>query len=134
MSGKFFHRVGNYLHPSDEAAEKAVKKLEQGQCVELEMHRIRSVKWNRKYWAACRAIGLMQEPVRPEESISDEIKVLAGHYTSLKIAGTDYEIRSPKHINFRSMSAEKWAEYFKQADQIMLNHFKFDSASFERYE
>lgn len=132
--GKWFHRVGNYLHPSDAAAERSVKRLEQGESIELEMKRSRSPSWNKKYWGCCTQIGLNQEPARDKDSISDEIKVLSGHYTSLKIAGTEYEIRSPKHINFRAMNAEQWEEYWRKADQVMLTHFKFDSATWERYE
>jgi hypothetical protein len=131
---RWFHRCGKFLQPSDEAAEKALARMEQGESVQLEMLRARSPKFNRMYWGCCREIGLLQEPPRSEVSISDEIKVLAGHYTSLKIAGTDYEIRSPNHINFRAMNAEQWGEYFKKADQVMLNHFHFDSAAWERYE
>lgn len=131
---KFFHRAGKFLQPSDAASEKALNRLEQGEMVEMEMRRARSPAWNRKYWGCCREIGLMQEPARDEQSISDEIKVLSGHYTSLKIAGTEYEIRSPKHINFRAMTAEQWSKYWLKADQVMLNHFRFDSASWERYE
>ena len=128
---KWFKRVGDALYGVDEKSEKSIRRLAQGECVELEMKRSRSPQWNRLYWACCTEIGLNQDPERDEESISDEIKILAGHYNIVPISGTEFEVRSPKHINFRAMNHDQWVEYFDKADRVMLEHFKFDSHAFK---
>jgi hypothetical protein len=127
---KWFVRVGDSLIGMDEKAKKSISRLAEGEVVELEMRRARSPAFNRWYWACCAEIGRNQDPVRDEESISDEIKVLAGHYVVVPIVGTDFEVRSPKHINFRAMNAEQWNEYFKKAEIVMMERFGFDPERF----
>ena len=131
--GKWFHRVDDHLVPFDEPSLKSVRKLEPGELVELEQYRSRSPSFNAWYWACCTEIGHNQDPARSKESISDEIKVRSGHYTVMLINIGDelVEVRSPKHINFRAMNADQWNEYFKNADQVMLQHFQFDSQAFK---
>ena len=128
---KFFVRVGTALFGMDESAQKSILRLAEGECVELEMKRARSPQFNRLYWGACAEIGRRCEPERDQESISNEIKIRAGHYEVMKLEGIDAIIQVPKHINFRAMDADEWAAFFLKADQVMLQHFGFDSASFE---
>lgn len=128
---KWFVKIGGAIIGLDDKAKKSIDRLAEGEVIELEMKRSRSPQWNRLYWACCAEIGRNQDPERDEESISDEIKVLAGHYTVIPVQGTEYEIRSPRHINFRAMNADAWEQYWLKADQVMLERFKFDSHAFK---
>lgn len=128
---KFFFRRGDVLMPADDSGLRSVRSLAESEAVELEMNRARSPQWNRLYWGACAEIGRRCDPERDQESISNEIKIRAGHYEVMKLDGIDAIIQVPKHINFRAMDADEWAEYWLRADQVMLQHFGFDSGSFE---
>lgn len=128
---KWFIRVGQSLIGMDEKAKKSISRLAEGEIIELEMKRSRSPQWNALYWACCAEIGRNQDPERDEESISDEIKVLAGHYNVIPVVGTEFEVRSPKHINFRAMNHDQWVEYWDKADRVMLDRFKFDHHAFK---
>lgn len=68
------------LVATDDASRTALAKIDDGECVQVEIVRPRSVQWNRLYWALCREIGQHQDPPRDEDSIEAEIRILAGHY------------------------------------------------------
>jgi|SRR5581483_3285099 len=68
------------LIPTDDAARSALDRLADGECVEVDLNRPRSVKWHRMYFGICRAIGDNQDPRRDESSIDCELRILAGHY------------------------------------------------------
>ena len=71
-------RIG--LIPTDDTARAAVDRLGDGECIEVEIGRLRSVRWHRMYFGICREIGHNQDPRRDESSIDYELRVLAGHY------------------------------------------------------
>lgn len=68
------------LIPTDETARALVNRLGNGECVEVEVIRPRSVPMHRMYFGICREIGMNQDPMRTEDSIDQELRVLAGHY------------------------------------------------------
>ena len=76
------------LIPTDEDSRALVNRLADGECVEVEIVRPRSVPMHRMYFGICRQIGLNQDPPRTEDSIDQELRVLAGHYDVIYIGRT----------------------------------------------
>ncbi len=100
------------LVPTDAQSEEAIGRLGDGECIYVKFARHRSVQWHRMYFGICREIGLNQEPMRDEDSIDMELRVLAGHYTVIHARkGNElYEVRMPKRIAFDKLTADEWAE------------------------
>lgn len=73
------------LIPTDEDSRALVNRLADGECVEVEIVRPRSIPMHRMYFGICRQIGLNQEPTRTEDSIDQELRVLAGHYDVIRV-------------------------------------------------
>jgi hypothetical protein len=109
------------LIPTDDESAALLRRLGQGECVEVELTRPRSVQWNRMYWALCRTIGENQDPARDEDSIDAEIRILAGHYEVMHFG--DHEVHVPKRLAFSRMDADQWAEYFKKAEIAISERF-----------
>jgi hypothetical protein len=109
------------LIPTDEDSRALVNRLSDGECVEVEVSRPRSVPFNRLYWGLCRTIGENQDPPRDEDSIDAELRVLAGHYEVIHVAG--HEVRIPKRIAFNKMNADQWNEYFRKAEVAIAERF-----------
>ena len=66
----WFHKVsrnGNSgLMADDEAGRALLHRLGDGECIQIEATRLRSVQFNKLYWAICREIGENQDPQRDE--------------------------------------------------------------------
>lgn len=76
------------LVATDDTSRAALARIEDGECVQVEIVRPRSVDWNRMYWGMCREIGQHQDPPRDEDSIESEIRILAGHYEVIYVGHT----------------------------------------------
>lgn len=109
------------LIPTDEDSRALVNRLSDGECVEVQVMRARSVQWNRMYWGLCRQIGENQDPQRDEDSIDAEIRILAGHYEVMHMGGL--EIRVPKRIAFHKMTADEWADFWRRAEIAIAQRF-----------
>ena len=73
------------LIPTDEDSRALVNRLGDGECVEVEIIRPRSVPMHRMYFGICREIGKNQDPMRTEDSIDNELRILAGHYDVIRV-------------------------------------------------
>ena len=115
------------LIPADEHAQSALEKLGEGECVEYEMRRVRSVPWHRRYFGICRAIGQNQDPPRDEDSIDHELRILAGHYEAMKLrdrkSGELYDVLIPKRIAFHKLTADEWAALYPSLEQAGIERF-----------
>ncbi len=115
------------LVPADEESRAAVAKLGDGECAEFEMRRVRSLPWHRKYFAICRAIGQNQDPPRDEDSIDHELRILAGHYDTMRLrdrkSGEMFEVLTPKRIAFHKLTNEQWSDYYNRGEQPWIERF-----------
>jgi hypothetical protein len=115
---------GRGFMPADEEADDLHRRLGVGELAVVKVLRIRSLPWHRMYFGICRHIGKNQDPPRDENSIDKELRIRAGHYDVMQIHGVEgVEVRVPKHINFDSMEADKWAEYWKKAELAICEHY-----------
>lgn len=109
------------LVPTDQVSRAALARIEDGECVQIELVRLRSVQWNKLYWSLCREIGENQDPMRDEDSIDAELRILAGHYDVMYFSGR--EVRVPKRIAFDKLSADEWEIYWKRAEVAIAERF-----------
>lgn len=109
------------LVPTDDTSRAALARIADGECVQVELVRPRSVQWNKLYWALCREIGENQDPMRDEDSIDAELRILAGHYDVMYFDGR--EVRVPKRIAFDKIDADQWGEYWKRAELAIAERF-----------
>lgn len=121
---QWFFRKDDLLVPADERAQRFVRRLFQGEAVQVEVERSRSYKWHKLYVACCIGIGENCEPQRDWMSIDSELRVRAGHFD--KIFVEDYEVRVPKRIAFDKLTADEWAELWPRLDLAMQEGFGFD--------
>jgi len=109
------------LIPTDEDSRALVNRLSDGECVEVEIVRPRSVPMHRMYFGICRQIGLNQDPMRTEDSIDNELRILAGHYDVLYIKG--HEVRVPKRIAFAKLTHDEWMELWPSLELAINERF-----------
>jgi hypothetical protein len=109
------------LVPTDDTSRAALARLGDGECVEVEIVRPRSLQWHRMYFGICRSIGENQDPPRDENSIDHELRVRAGHYDVMWVDG--HECRVPKRIAFARLTADEWAELWPSLDLAIREHF-----------
>jgi hypothetical protein len=117
----WFYRKGDALVPADDAAKRGIAKMGEGECVEVSIVRPRSVQWHRMYFGICGVIGENQDPRRDAESIDYELRIRAGHFDVMLIE--DHEVRVPKRIAFKKLSAEKWAELWPSLELAISTRF-----------
>ena len=121
---EWVYMKGGALYPADERAQKAFKRLFEGEAMQLEFIRSRSYKWHKTYVQCCIEIGQNCDPVRPWESIDYELRVRAGHFTKMFIDG--HEVRVPNRIAFDKLDGAQWALLWPSLDLAMREHFGFD--------
>jgi hypothetical protein len=109
------------LIPTDEDSRALVNRLGDGECVQVEVIRPRSVPMHRMYFGICREIGLNQDPVRDEDSIDNELRILAGHYEVLWVAG--HEVRYPKRIAFAKLTHDEWMQLWPSLELAINERF-----------
>jgi hypothetical protein len=109
------------LIPTDEDSRALVNRLEDGECVEVEIIRPRSLPMHRMYFGICREIGKNQDPVRTEDSIDNELRILAGHYEVLYVQG--HEVRYPKRIAFAKLTHDEWMELWPSLELAINEYF-----------
>lgn len=118
-------RVG--LVPADEHSEAVVAKMAEGECAQFTLIRPRSLPMHRRYFAICRAIGANQDPPRDEESIDHELRILAGHFDSMRLrdrrSNELFEVRTPKRIAFHRLTHDEWLAIWPSLEKAGIERF-----------
>lgn len=112
------------LRPVDQAGEDALRKLGQGQLVEIEIRRPRNIKWHRLYWALVTLVWDNSDTDRypTAEDLHAAIKIAAGLRTRIELPdGTVGFI--PGSIAFHKMSEDDFAVFFDRVCTLVARHF-----------
>lgn len=121
----WFHKVTKGqkagLVADDDDGRALLNRLGDGECVQIEVSRLRSVQFNKLYWGLCRTIGENQDPPRDEDSIDAELRILAGHFEVMYFDGR--KVYVPKRIAFDKLDADGWNEYFRKAEVAIAERF-----------
>lgn len=118
---KVMGRTSVGLIPTDDISKRVLSRLADGECVQIELVRPRSVPMHRMYFGICRQIGENQDPQRTEASIDAELRIRAGHYEVMLIEG--HECRYPKRIAFDKLSHDEWMELFPSLELAIRETF-----------
>jgi hypothetical protein len=113
------NKVG--LIPTDDEAYRILNRLGDGECIEAEIVRPRSVPMHRMYFGICRQIGMNQDPMRTEDSIDNELRIRAGHFDVIHVDG--HEVRIPKRIAFAKLTHDEWMELWPSLELAIREHF-----------
>ncbi|MGQ0834985.1 MAG: hypothetical protein ACT4O5_08730 [Gammaproteobacteria bacterium] len=117
-------KVGRTLIPADYDAEQQIARMGDGEVAEYSVIQPRSVPMHRRWFGICRVIGDNQEPKRDEKSICNELKVLAGHFDVLPIAGAEgYQVRVPKSIAFDKLTHDEWMALWPSLERAGIDRF-----------
>lgn len=116
------------LIPTDEDSSRVIHRLGEGECVQVTVSRIRSIKWHRLYFGLCKLIGENGDPQRRAEAVDPEIRVRAGHYDCYEVDGR--EIRVPKRIAFSELTADEWAELWPSIELAMSERYGVTASDF----
>lgn len=112
------------LRPTDSAGEDALRKLGQGQLVEIELRRPRNVRFHRMYWALVTLVWeqLDEERYPTAEDLHAAIKIAAGLRTRIELPdGTIGFI--PGSIAFHKMTEDDFAAFFDRVCRLISKHF-----------
>lgn len=112
------------LRPADAAGEEALRKLGQGQLVEIELRRPRNVRFHRMYWALVTLVWeqLDEERYPTAEDLHAAIKIAAGLRTRIELPdGTLGFI--PGSIAFHKMSEDDFAAFFDRVCGLVAKYF-----------
>jgi len=121
----YLARAGDFLCSTDSDSLKLIRKLGDGEEVAFKPLRVRSLKWNKKYWALLSDIAPhlteinislgevpAMMPITSKDDLHLALKLITGHCTTQHIKGTPYVLRIPKSTDFESMNADEWAEFY----------------------
>jgi hypothetical protein len=112
------------LRPVDQAGEDALRKIGQGQLVEIELRRPRNIRFHRLYWALITIVWdqLDEQRYPSVEDLHAAIKIAAGLRTRIELPdGTVGFI--PGSIAFHKMSADDFAAFFDRVCGLIVRHF-----------
>jgi hypothetical protein len=104
------------LRPANEDAENLIKKLKDGIEYKCEITRPRNIKFFRKYWVLCGIIAENYPAPITKETVSDIIKVEAGHVRIVKIGNIIHAF--PDSISFQRMTEDEWESFWPRAVQV----------------
>lgn len=123
-------KKGLALLPVDDKCVRALRKLEDGEAVEVELKRSRSPSWHRFFMKCCAVIGDHQEPVKSTHQMKEAIKMAAGHVeTLISPNGTEYKFA--KSIAFDKLTPDEWEELWPSLEDAMRLEFRFDTQLFK---
>lgn len=125
MSKQWLHRHGLALLPADDKATKAIKRLGEGELVQMMMERSRSPVWHRWFMGGCAAIAENSDEPMTTHTAKEALKLFAGH-VDLVQSKTGEVYKVPRSIAFEKLTPDEWAELFPSLDQAARDHFKFD--------
>jgi len=118
------------LIPTDEAGRKALSKMVDGECVEVEIIRPRSLPMHKRLFAILTDIGENSTPNRDPEDILDELKILAGHYEVMHVrdpeSGSIFEVRRPKSIAFARLTHDEFMRLWPSLEQAGIERFGYE--------
>lgn len=122
MSKLYMRKNLGSLHPMDAAGEDALRKLKNGEDVQVEIKRPRNIKHHRKFFALVNLVFENQDHYQSVDHLLVALKVALGHCDTviLKNGGVGY---IPKSIAFHKMDQSQFEEFYDRTCDIIAKHF-----------
>lgn len=112
------------LHPANERAINAFKKLEIGGQYEIDIpvKNTRSGLWHRRYWALCSLIYQNCDDFKSSEEVHIWLKLECGLTKDMVLRSTGEIVKVADSIAFDKMDNERWAAFWRKACDVVHTH------------
>jgi hypothetical protein len=112
------------LRPVDEAGEDALRKIGQGEIIQIELRRPRNIKHHRLYWALVTLVHQNMDGDRypTVEDLHAAIKISAGLRTRIELPNGEVGY-VPGSIAFHKMDQTAFAEFFDRVCDLVAKYF-----------
>lgn len=111
------------FEPVCEKAKNAWRSVKLGEMVSFKMHRPRNLKHHQKYWVLMQIVADNSEDFESPEMVHYAIRAALGRGKWIQPGNARRQIFIPESIAFRSMNQDEFAEFYKQAVDVVLKHF-----------
>lgn len=118
LAGRMFERRGNYLVPSDLAAQEMVQTLPEGKAVLMDMRRARSAKNHAHLFAILKVACEQLEGYPDIETLLDAIKIATHLTRPVKLASGEI-VWIPKSINWAAMPEDEFQRWKARALYVL---------------
>jgi hypothetical protein len=112
------------LRPCDEAGEEALRKIGQGQVLQIEIKMPRNVNHHRLFWALMSLVwdNMDHERYPTVEDLVAAVKISAGLRTRLELPGGEVGF-VPGSIAFSKMDQTAFAAFYDRVCDLISRHF-----------
>jgi hypothetical protein len=117
-------RYLNSLRPTDEAGEDALRKIGNGELVQVEIKKPRNIRHHRLFWALMTVVwqNLDQDRYPTVEDLAAAIKIAAGLRTRIELPNGDVGF-IPGSIAFHKMDQTEFSEFYERVCDLIAKHF-----------
>jgi hypothetical protein len=112
------------LRPCDEAGEAALRKIGNGQVLQIEIKMPRNVNHHRMFWALMSLVwdNMDQERYPTVEDLVAAVKISAGLRTRLELPGGEVGF-IPGSIAFSKMDQAAFSAFYDRVCDLIAKHF-----------
>lgn len=122
MADMYLKRTLAGFIPADQEAADAMKGYKLGEVFRGKIVKPREHKNNRRWWKLCELIRDNTEGYASKEQVSDHIKILCGHTTTVHSKTTGEMYHLPNSISFSALDEIEFNEVWKRAIRAVDEH------------
>lgn len=119
----FAKQLGS-LRPVDPAGEEALRKIGNGQLVQVEIKRPRNLAHHRKFWALMSLVhdNLDHDRYPTVEDLVAAVKLLTGHRRLIELPGGEHCF-IPDSIAFRNLDQAGFEQFYDRVLDLIAKRF-----------
>lgn len=112
------------LRPVDAAGEEVLRKIGQGELVEVEVKRKRNIRHHRMFWALMTIVWEQMDTARypTTEDLVAAVKIAAGLRTRIELPNGDVGF-IPGSIAFHKMDQSAFDAFYERVCDLIAQHF-----------
>lgn len=114
----------NSFRPVDDAGHEALRKIGQGEVIEIEFRRKRNIKHHRMFWALMTIVhdNMDHERYPTVEDLTAAVKIAAGLRTRIDLPNGEVGF-IPGSIAFHKMDQTAFSEFYNRVSDLICKHF-----------
>lgn len=114
----------NSLRPVDDAGHDALRKIGNGEIVEIEFKKKRNVKFHRMFWALMSIVheNMDHERYPTVEDLVSAVKIAAGLRTRIELPNGEIGF-IPGSIAFHKMDETEFSAFYSRVCDLICKHF-----------
>jgi|SRR5689334_11945381 hypothetical protein len=122
MAEMHLKRTLNGFAPADQESADAMKGYRIGDTYRAKVVKPREHKNNARWWKLCEIIRDNTEGYASKEQVSDHIKILCGHTTTVASRATGEMYHLPNSISFSALDEIEFQEVWRRAIRAVDEH------------